>query len=160
MPSSGDDVTESTTVEVDATPASIEAAVRRLDLAAPVTRALTALNVAGRFALVPTLLRRPGSGGLLFGTIWHMAAGSAADRVPPERFESFDSPGYVKASWAVDVVAFGDRALLSIDSRFAATDDRSAARLLDAWSLIGPLSHALRSRAAHAVRDFAEELAE
>ena len=132
-------LTESTTVAVDAAPASTEAAVRRLDLAAPLARALAALDAGGRFALVPARMGRAGGGGAwLFGTVWRIAAGSAAERIRPECFESFRAPGYVKVRWAVEVAPSEGGALLSIASSFAATDDRSAARLRDAWSVIGP----------------------
>jgi hypothetical protein len=154
------DLTESLTILVDAVPTLTAAAVGRLDLAEPVARALIALDLADRFALLPAPVVGPAAGDpVVFGMIWRIDAGETAERIRPEQFESFAGPGHVKVRWTVEVVASGASALLSIDTRFSTTDDQSAARLLDAWSVIGPLSHALRERAAHAVKDFAEELA-
>jgi hypothetical protein len=153
-------LTESTKLFIDAAPAVITAAICRLDLAAPVVRALTALDLPGRFALLPTRVGGNGAGDpAIFGMIWRTDARETAQRIRPAEFESFASPGYIKMRGTVEVVASDAGALLSIAMRFEATDDRSAARLLDAWSVVGPLSHALRERAAHAVRDFAEDLA-
>ena len=147
-----DVLTESTTIRVDAAPALTERAVRSLDLAAPLLRALTALDVA---AAACTGRGTP----LRFGLLWGIDSGTVAERIRPECFESFSRPGYVKVRWTVDVAVAGEGARLSITSRLAATDDRTAARLLDAWDLIGPVSRALRERAARAVKDYAEQLA-
>jgi hypothetical protein len=148
---------ESTTIVVDAPPALTEQAVRRLDVAAPLVRALNALNVADRFALIHA--RAGGGAPLRLGLLWRIDAGGIGEWIGPECFESFSRPGYVKVRWAVEVEASDEGALLSIAIRFAATDARSAGRLLDAWSVIGPLSHAFRERAARAIKDHAEALA-
>ena len=154
------DLTESTELFIDAAPTVITAAICRLDLAAPVGRAVTALDLAGRFALLPTRVGGIGAGDPApVGMIWRSDARETAKRIRPADFDSFASPGYIKVRWTVEVVASDAGALLSIAMRFEATDDGSAARLLDAWSVVGPLSHALREHAAHAVRDLAEELA-
>jgi hypothetical protein len=146
------DLLESTTVVVDAAPEAIEAAFARVDLAAPIGRALAVLDLDGRFALLPARV-----GAMRYGAVWRIEAGQDAARIAPERFESFSRPGYVKASWDVEVVSSDAGTLLSIDSDFAPTDERTAARLLDAWTLIGPLSHSLREHAAHALTDLAEQ---
>lgn len=151
-----DDLMESTTVVVDAAPALTVAAVCRVDLAAPIARALAALDLAGRFVLPPARI-----GPARFGAVWRIDGLPHAGRIAPERFDAFAAPGYVKLTWDVEVVPADDGgALLSIESDFAATDARSAERLLDGWSLIGPLSHALREHAGHAVKAFAEQLAD
>ena len=152
-------MTESTELFIDAAPAVITEAICRLDLAAPVVRALTALDLAGRFALLPTRVGGNGAGDPApFGMIWRTNARETAKRIRPAHFESFAGPGCIKVRWTIEVVASDAGALLAITMRFEATDDVSAARLLDAWSVVGPLSHALREHAAHAARDLAEEL--
>jgi hypothetical protein len=150
-----EEVTDTLTIAVDAPPVSVREALSRIDPGAPLTRTLCALDAAGRLALAPARIGR----GL--GMIWRIDARAPAERVSPAGFDSFSAPGHVKVRWEVEVTASGaDGTLLSIVSRFTATDERSRGRLLDAWGVIGALSRVLVERAAHAVKSYAEELAE
>jgi hypothetical protein len=150
-----EDVADTLTIAVDAPPVSVREALSRIDPAAPLTRALCALDAAGRLALAPARIDRS------LGMIWRIDARAPAEQVSPAGFDSFSAPGHVKVRWDVEVTTSGgDSALLSIVSRFTATDERSRERLLDAWGVVGALSRALVERAAHAVKSYAEQLAE
>jgi hypothetical protein len=146
------------TITVDATPQATLAAVRRLDLTRPVNQALFALDLAHRFPLVPTLLDSAGHRPLRIGCIWRIDDADPCRRAAPTEFASFGDPGHVKLCWEIDVTPGEQDTLLSITTRISATDEAARARLLDAWSLVGPLSGALAERAAHAVKAYTEDL--
>ena len=99
-------LTESTKLFIDAAPAVITTAICRLDLAAPVVRALTALDLAGRFALLPARIGGNHAGDPApFGMIWRTDAQETAERIRLAEFESFASPGYIKVRWTFEGVA-------------------------------------------------------
>lgn len=148
-------VTESLTIALDASAATTLEGLRRVDLTAPAVRALHALDAADRIALLPTRLGAPCAGALVLALIWRIDGSRAAERIEPHAFEAFTSPGHVKVRWEIQVAPAGeDRAFLSIATRFAATDDRSRARLLDAWGLVGALNRTLVERAARSVKAY------
>jgi hypothetical protein len=150
-------VGDSLTIPLDAEPRAVVAALDRVDLAAPVARALEALDLAGRVVLSPAVLGPAGGGGLALGLIWRIGPTAPEQRVEPHAFEAFGSRGHVKVRWEVQVRAAADGgSFLSIATRFTATDDDSRARLLDAWGLVGPISRNLARRAARTVQARAE----
>jgi hypothetical protein len=153
-----DDLMDSLTVALDVIAESASMALRRVDLAAPLTGALLALDVGDRIALLPTRLGPAHGRPLRLGLIWRIDGSRPAESIRARDFESFDSPGHVKASWTIAVTPSNTHALLSTASFFSATDDGSRARLLDGWSVVGAVARALAHRTARAVRDCAEAL--
>jgi hypothetical protein len=150
-------VGDSLTIPLDAEPRAVVAALDRVDLAAPIARALQALDLAGRVVLSPAVVGPAGGGGLALGLIWRIGPTAPEQRVEPHAFEAFGSRGHVKVRWEVQVRAAGDGgSFLSIATRFTATDDDSRERLLDAWGLVGPLSQTIARRAARTVKARAE----
>lgn len=143
-------------VPVDATPDETLDALRRTDLAAPAARALAALGAAGRLALSPgPIAPAPGSA-LAVGMVWRLE-GAPVHSLPPAAFAAFSVPGHVKARWDVGVRPSGEgSALLTVRTRFEATDHRSRERLLDTWGVVGPLAGELARRAAAAARAAAD----
>jgi hypothetical protein len=121
------DLTSSLTLAVDAARASVDTALRRLDLVAPLTRAVRALDATGRMALAQ---------------------------------ESCHRPGYIRVGWEIDMSPSERGALLSIVSRFSATDDRPWRRLLQAWEPLGVIADAVVRHAARTVKTYAENLEE
>lgn len=104
-------------------------ALQQLDLMTPAVRALRAVGLGERVAL------RPG------GLAWR----------PPNTGGRVDVAVDVRVRSASD-----DGSLLTITTRFSATDDRAHARLSDAWAVVGPLADHLTRRAARTVKDYAE----
>jgi hypothetical protein len=152
------DVRQSYTVALDASAGPAIEALHRLDLPARAARALRALDVADRIALFPTRLGAPSEDSVSLGLIWRIDASRRAERVTPDGFSGFRSPGHVKVRWSVDITPAESGAFLSIATRFTATDARSRARLLDGWSVVGPLSGAFVQGAARSIRSYSDEL--
>ena len=72
--------------------------------------------------------------------------------------EAFDTPGQVTVTWELRVrPSAAEGSFLSITTRFRATDDRTRARLLADWRVIGPLSTGLSKRTLATVKAYAEE---
>jgi hypothetical protein len=132
------DVSDSLTIAVDASTTDTREALRRLDLTAPAKRALHALAAADRVALLPARVGASPTGLPVLGLIWQLEGSRPPERLEPHAFEAFSSPGHVKVRWEILVEPAAEAgAFLSITTRVAATDDRSRARLLDAWGIVG-----------------------
>jgi len=117
------------TITIDAGAHATRHALERLDLAAPALRALTELGLDDR------VTRRPG------GLTWHQHGGR----------------GPIEVDVDIDVQPRDeDGSLLSITTRFSATDESARLRVLDAWALVGPVASNLAERAARTVKDYAE----
>jgi hypothetical protein len=154
----GGDVRQSYTVALDASAAPAIDALHRLDLSARATRALCALDVADRIALFPTQLGAPSLNSVSVGLIWRIDGSCRAERITPDGFDGFGSPGHIKVRWSVDVTPSESGAFLSVATCFAATDAGSRARLLDAWAVIGPLSAAFVEGVVRSVKDYVDDL--
>jgi hypothetical protein len=167
------DITESLTIAVDAGTESTRIALDRLDLTGPSTRALLALDVRDRIALLPTRLDSLAIGPrgpdelapaatravqLELGLIWRIDGASSGARAAPGEFDAFRRPGHVKVRWTLDATSSESGSWLTIRTRFTPTDEAAAERLRDAWGVLGALSRVLAERAARAVSDYAEAL--
>jgi hypothetical protein len=138
-------VAGSLTVRVDAQPSAVRAALARVDLADVVARALRALGAGERLALEPSRL-----GDRTFGLIWRVDG--AAARVSAADYSGFERPGHVKVRWDADVHPSGiEGSLLTLVTRFTATDGAAHGRVLDAWSVLTPLADTLVRRAARVI---------
>ena len=61
------------------------------------------------------------------------------------RFAAFDAPGYVKVAFNIRVEPYGSgRALITTETRTAATDPASLRRFARYWLLVGPFSALIR----------------
>jgi hypothetical protein len=150
------DVTDTLVVSVGAEPETVREALDRVDLTAPVTRALEALGVADRLALPPSLLAAKPGTGLVLGLVWRVAG--PAKTIDARSVRAFDLPGHVKMLWDLRVEpGAGDGALLSTTRRFIATDDAARARLLGAWGVIGTFAQSLSQRTLTAIKRYAED---
>jgi hypothetical protein len=147
------DITGSLTIAVDAGTEATRVALDRLDLTGHWTRALLALDVPDRIALLPTRLDS-----LAIGLIWRIDSASSSARAEPGEFDAFRRPGHVKVRWTLDATPSESGSLLTIRTRFSPTDEAAAERLRDAWGVLGALSRVLVERAARAVREYAEAL--
>jgi hypothetical protein len=152
------DLSESLTIAVDASSTDTREALRRLDLTAPAKRALHAFDATDRVALGPAVVGGARAGLPVLGLIVRLDGSRPPERVAPHAFEAFSSPGHIKVRWEVLVEPAEAGAYLSIRTRVAATDDRSRARLLDAWGILGALSRTVAERAARSVRAYAEDV--
>jgi hypothetical protein len=148
----------SLTITVEASPQATLRGVRRLDLTRPVARALRALDLGHRFALMPTRLDPASARPLRIGAIWRIDDAGPGRRAAAGEFDRFADPGHVKVSWEVDVAPGEQDTLLSLTTRFTTTDGPTGERLLDAWEIVGPLNDALAARAAHTVKRYTEDL--
>jgi hypothetical protein len=92
-------VGDSLTIPLEAEPRAVVAALERVDLAAPIARALRALDLAGRVVLSPAVVGPAGGGGLALGVIWRVGPTAPEQRVEPHAFEAFGSRGHVKVRW-------------------------------------------------------------
>ena len=86
---------------------------------------------------------------IVFGTVvqpWKAVTGDEpAPRAGPGQFAAFDTPGYVKVAFNIRVEPYGSgRALLTTETRTAATDPASLRRFARYWMLIGPFSALIR----------------
>jgi hypothetical protein len=167
------EITGSLTIAVDAGKESTRIALDRLDLTGPSTRALLALDVRDRIALLPTRLDPLALGPsgpdelapaatraaqLAFGLIWRIDGASSGARAAPGEFAAFRRPGHVKVHWTLHATSSEPGSWLTIRTRFTPTDEAAAERLRDAWGVLGALARVLVERAARAVRDYAEAL--
>jgi len=67
-------------------------------------------------------------------------------------------PGHVKLAWRISVQPDGDEAsLVSISFSAGATDVPLSERLLESWSLLGPIAEQQSRRMLAAVEECAEE---
>lgn len=79
------------------------------------------------------------------GRPWKVAATSTDPPLTPERFVSFDSPGFAKIATSLRVDPYGKRSsILTMETRVAATDDASRRRFQRYWLLVGPFSDLIR----------------
>jgi hypothetical protein len=157
------EITGSLTIAVDAGAESTRIALDRLDLTGPSTRALLALDVGDRIALLPTRLDplpigASGPDGLALGLIWRIDGASSGARAAPGEFDAFRRPGHVKVRWTLQAKSSEAGSWLTIRTCFTPTDEAAAERLRDAWGVLGALSGVLVERAARAVREYAEAL--
>jgi hypothetical protein len=151
------DVTDTRVVMVDAQPAAVRRAARRLELARPVVQAIEAVGLADRLALAPTRLDSREGEEQVYGMVGRLH-GVLAERVEPHELAAFDRPGHVKVIWDIRVKAGGETgAILSTTTRFIATDPSSRDRLRAAWGVLGPASAALSKRTLAAVKRYAED---
>lgn len=66
-------------------------------------------------------------------------------QVEAGRFAAFDTPGYVKVAFNIRVEPYGSgRALITTETRTAATDPTSFRRFARYWMLVGPFSALIR----------------
>jgi hypothetical protein len=152
------DVTDSLVIAVESDTKTVLECLGLLNLIGPAVQALESIGIADRLTLAPTLLAAPGGEGLVFGLVWRVEQTAAAEEIDPSDFEAFDTPGYVKVIWDVQVTpSEGERAFLSTTTRFAATDEVTRARLLAGWGVIGPFSKSLSRRTLAAIRAYAED---
>ena len=69
----------------------------------------------------------------------------SAPRVEADRFAAFDIPGYVKVAFNIRVEPYGNRrALITTETRTAATDPMSLRRFARYWLLVGPFGALIR----------------
>ena len=103
---------------------------------------------------------RPGRE-IVFGTIvqpWNAVTDDEpAPQVEPDRFTEFDIPGYVKVAFNIRVEPYGSgRALITTETRTAATDPMSLRRFARYWVFIGPFSALIRRLMLRMARSDAE----
>ena len=99
---------------------------------------------------------------IVFGTVvqpWKAVTGEEpAPRAGPGQFAAFDTPGYVKVAFNIRVEPYGSgRALLTTETRTAATDPASLRRFARYWMLIGPFSALIRRLMLQMVKSDAEQ---
>ena len=152
------EVRQSSTVALDASAGPAIEALHRLDLTARATRALCALDIADRIALVPTQLGAPSATSISLGLIWRIDGTRRVERITPDGFEGFGSPGHIKVRWSLDLTPSEPGVFLSIATRFTATDACSRARLLDAWAVIDPLFGAFVEGAVRSIKAYVDDL--
>ena len=151
-------VTDSLTVPLDASPATVRDALLRVDLTGPMTSALEALDAGGRIALPPAVVGRAAGDGLRLGMVWRIDGSRPERTIEPDGFEAFSEPGHVKVRWEIAVSpAGGEGAYVSIRTGLLGTDRDAHARLLAAWGAVGPLSRGFVQRAARSIRSHAED---
>jgi hypothetical protein len=98
---------------------------------------------------------------IVFGTVvqpWKAVTGDEPPpQVEPGRFAAFDIPGYVKVAFNIRVEPYGSgRALITTETRTAATDPASLRRFARCWMLIGPFSALIRRLLLRIVKSDAE----
>jgi hypothetical protein len=98
---------------------------------------------------------------IVFGTVvqpWKAVTGDEpAPQVEAGRFAAFDTPGYVKVAFNIRVEPYGSgRALITTETRTAATDPASLRRFARYWMLIGPFSALIRRLLLRIVKTDAE----
>ncbi len=99
---------------------------------------------------------------IVFGSVVQPWRGVTDDepaaRVEAERFVGFDTPGYVKVAFNIRVEAYGNgRALVTSETRVAATDAGSLRRFARYWRLVGPFSALIRRLMLRIVKSDAEQ---
>lgn len=103
---------------------------------------------------------RPGRE-IVFGTVvqpWNAVTDDKPTmHVEADRFAAFDTPGFVKVAFNIRVVPYGNgRALITTETRTAATDPMSLRRFARYWFLIGPFSALIRRLLLRIVKSDAE----
>jgi hypothetical protein len=98
---------------------------------------------------------------IVFGTVvqpWKAVTDEEpAPQVEPGRFAAFDAPGYVKVAFNIRVEPYGSgRALITTETRTAATDPASLRRFARYWLLAGPFSALIRRLTLRIVKSDAE----
>jgi hypothetical protein len=101
---------------------------------------------------------------IVFGSVvqpWKAVTGDEpAPQVEPGRFAAFDTPGYVKVAFNIRVEPYGSgRALITTETRTAATDPASLRRFARYWLLVGPFSALIRRLTLRIVKSDAERRA-
>lgn len=87
---------------------------------------------------------------------------AVTDKNPPpqvdaDRFAAFDTPGYVKVAFNISVQPYGSgRALITTETRTAATDPASRRRFARYWLLVDPFSALIRRLMLRLVKSDAE----
>ena len=94
---------------------------------------------------------------IVFGTVvqpWKAVTDDEpAPKVEAGRFAAFDTPGYVKVTFNIRVEPYGSgRALITTETRTAATDSTSLRRLARYWLPVGPFSALIRRLLLRIVR--------
>ena len=98
---------------------------------------------------------------IVFGTVvqpWKAVTDEEpAPQAGPGRFAAFDTPGYVKVAFNIRVEPYGSgRALITTETRTAATDPASLRRFARYWLLVGPFSALIRRLTLRIVKSDAE----
>jgi hypothetical protein len=99
---------------------------------------------------------------IVFGTVvrpWKAVTDNEpAPQAGPGRFAAFDTPGYVKVAFNIRVQPYGGgRALITTETRTAATDPASLRRFVRYWRLAGPFSALIRRLLLRIVKSDAEQ---
>jgi hypothetical protein len=150
------DITDTRVALVDADPASVLAAARRLELTRSIVQAMASLGVADHLALFPMALDADGARESVYGMVWRVH-GPHTEGISPHELRAFERPGYVKVIWDVRVEAGGESGtILSTTTRFVSTDQVTRERLAEAWGIVGPASKALATRGLAAIKRSAE----
>ena len=103
---------------------------------------------------------RPGHE-IVFGSVvqpWKAVTDDVpAPQIEPDRFATFDAPGYVKVAFNIRVEPYGTgRSLITTETRTAATDSASLRLFSRYWLLVGPISALIRRLMVRIVRSDAE----
>ena len=98
---------------------------------------------------------------IAFGTVVQPWKAVTDDKPAPQldagRFAAFDTPGYVKVAFNIRVVPYSsERALITTETRTAATDPTSLRRFARYWLLVGPFSALIRRLMLRIVKSDAE----
>ena len=151
------DIAASRVVFVDAEPASVVAALDRLELGRAAVDATTSIGLGDRVAFGPEQLGAWGGRERVYGLAWRID-GDPAEPLARRAIAACDLPGYVKVIWDLRVEMAGDaRTALSSTQRFVASDEAARERLRSGWGILGPLSTTISKRALGAVKRLAEE---
>lgn len=79
------------------------------------------------------------------GRPWKAVAASTGSPMTPQRFVSFDGPGFAKIATSLRVDPYGNRSsILTMETRVAVTDEASRRRFRRYWLLVGPFSALIR----------------
>ncbi len=97
----------------------------------------------------------------MFGTVvqpWKAVTDDEpVPQVEAERFGEFDTPGYVKVAFNIRVEPYGSgRALITKETRTAATDSASLHHFARYWIVVGPFSALIRRLMLRMVKSDAE----
>ena len=102
---------------------------------------------------------------IVFGAVvrpWKAVTGDEpAPQAEASRFAAFHTPGYVKVAFNIRVEPYGSgRALITTETRTAATDPASLRRFARYWLLVGPFSALIRRLMLRIVKSDAERRAD
>lgn len=79
---------------------------------------------------------------------WKSVAAAADAPTTPERFTTFDEPGFAKIATSLRIDPYGNNSsILTVETRVAITDDESRRRFSRYWVLVGPFSSLIRRMA-------------